>query len=86
MGNIVSLEEGAEGLGGFKAVHGVAHRIAAQDFAVLTCMEHEYRCGSLQSCVLPSFPFTILRPASLGGRRPIAPHPPNFLFIPQLQC
>ncbi len=37
-------EEGAEGLGGFQEVHGVAHRLDAKDFAVLTCMEHEYRC------------------------------------------
>lgn len=44
MGNIVPLEEGEKGPGGFRSAHGVAHRIGAQDFAVLTAMEHEYRC------------------------------------------
>ena len=47
MGNCMRLQEGEQGSGGFKTVHGVAHRLSAQDFAVLTCMEHEYRSGSL---------------------------------------
>ena len=43
MGNLVQLEHGSKGPGGFDAAYGVAHRLKAQDFALLTAMEHEYR-------------------------------------------
>jgi hypothetical protein len=55
MGNILPLEEGETGPGGFSAAHGVAHRIAAQDLASLTTMEHEYRC-KLRCLTPPTFP------------------------------
>lgn len=43
MGNIKKLENETPGLGGFSAAYGVAHRLQAKDFALLTAMEHEYR-------------------------------------------
>lgn len=43
MGNIVKLENGTQGAGGFTAAYGVAHRLKPHDFALLTAMEHEYR-------------------------------------------
>lgn len=44
MGNVVRLKEGSTGPGGLNAAHGVLHRLTSHDFALLTGMEHEYRC------------------------------------------
>lgn len=45
MGNVIQLENESKGPGGFTTAYGVAHRLKAQDFALLTAMEHEYRSG-----------------------------------------
>ena len=45
MGNLMELESGEVGPCGLAEAHGVLHRVSSHDFALLSGMEHEYRCS-----------------------------------------
>ena len=44
MGNLMKLGSGEVGPCGLAEAHGVLHRVSSHDFALLSGMEHEYRC------------------------------------------